>query len=162
MKKRIMVYAGMVFVAAAQPALAHEHGHMDGDMHSMGMQMDGGMEHMKGAFMTEKDIDGYTVSFRIMKAPQGKDQGGNHHVMIKVMQKGKTVSDLMVNSKVMHPNGTSESKMMMRMGDWYMAAYDLDHPGPHQLMLLFKTSDGKKHFGGVSYPEQQQHQGGNH
>jgi hypothetical protein len=162
MKKRMMVFAGMMVVAAAQPALAHEHGHMDGDMHNPcsmhmdgGMHMNGSMENMKGGFQAEKDIDGYNVSFHIMKAPAGKEQGGSHHVMVKFEKDGKVVSDLVANSKAEHPNGESESKMLMKMGDWYMAAYDLGHAGKHQVMVLFKTSDGKKHFGGVGYPEPQ-------
>jgi len=61
------------------------------------------------------------------------------------------LTDLLVNSKVSHPIKESESKMMVRMGDWYMAGYDLGHPGVHQIMVLFKTSDGKKHFGGITF-----------
>lgn len=41
--------------------------------------------------------------------------------------------------------------MLMKMGDWHMAGYDLNAPGKYQLMVLFKTSDGQKHFGGVHY-----------
>ncbi len=32
-----------------------------------------------------------------------------------------------------------------------MAGYDLERKGKHQLMILFKTSDGKKHRWGY-YP----------
>jgi len=78
--------------------------------------------------------------------------GGSHNVMIKVEKDGKALTNLTANSKVMHPNGKSESKMLMKMGDWYMAGYDLDHSGQHKLMVLFKTADGAKHFGGVLYP----------
>ena len=39
------------------------------------------------------------------------------------------------------------------MGDWYMTGYDLGEKGKHQLIVLFKTSDGKKHKGGVYYQE---------
>ena len=49
--------------------------------------------------------------------------------------------------------------MMMKMGDWYMAGYNLGHAGNHQVMVLFKTSDGKKHFGGVLYNGAQTDQG---
>ncbi len=159
MKKRMIILAGIMAVAAAQPAMAHDHGHMDDGMHnpcSMGMHMDGAMGDMKGGFLTEKDIDGYKVSFHIMKAPAGKDQGGSHHVMVKFEKDGKVVTDLVANSKAMHPNGKSESKMLMKMGDWYMAAYNLDHKGQHQVMVLFKTADGAKHFGGISFPDNKQ------
>jgi len=152
-----MTVAGLMIVmlmGGAQVALAHGDVHhaMGGDMHnpcSMGMSMDKG--EMKGGFLTTKEIDGYKVSFHIMKAPAGMAQGGTHHVMIKVAQDGKAITDLVANSKVVHPNGKSESKMLMKMGDWYMASYDLGHPGKHQVMALFKTNDGGKHFGGVDY-----------
>ena len=156
MKKRTMIFAAFMTVATAQSALAHDHGHMDGGMHnpcSMGMHMDGSMGDMKGGFLTEKDIDGFKVSFHIMKAPADMAKSGSHHVMVKFEKDGKVVTDLVANSKAMHPNGKSESKMLMKMGDWYMAAYDLDHKGPHQVMVLFKTADGEKHFGGITYPE---------
>lgn len=115
--------------------------------------MDEKMAGMKGAFLAQKQVDGYMVSFHIMKAPENMQHGGSHHVMIKVEKDGRLSGDIVVNSKVTHPNGESESKMMMKMGDWYMAAYDLGHPGPHQVMVLFKTADGTKHFVGIDFPE---------
>ncbi len=78
--------------------------------------------------------------------------GGTHNLMVKVERDGKVLTDIAVKSKVKHPNGQTESKMMMKMGDGYMAAYDLGHKGLHELMVLFKTADGAKHFIGVSYP----------
>ncbi|GAV20259.1 hypothetical protein MMIC_P1223 [Mariprofundus micogutta] len=166
--------------------------------------MQGDMDKMKGttsAFLVTKEIDGYTVSFHVMKAKEGMQHGGSHHsagvpngtavsrpqgegqdapshhsarqlngmasshpqgkgqdapshnLMAKVEKDGKALTDLVVNSKVTHPNNKSESKMLMKMGDWYMAGYDLGHEGQHQLMILFKTADGTKHFGGVYFPE---------
>ncbi len=153
-KEKKMTAAGLMIVmlmSGAQLALAHgdAHHHMDGDMH--GMAMNSGMGQMKGGFLTSKEVDGYTVSFHIMKAAAGMVKGGSHSVMIKVEHDGQVLTDLMANSKVVHPNGESESKMLMRMGDWYMASYDLGHPGKHQVMVLFKTDDGAKHFVGVEY-----------
>jgi len=161
MKKSILIFASMMSMAFVQPALAHDHGRMDGDMHNpcnMGMVMhhQSDMGQMKDGFLTTKEIDGYTVSFHIMKAQAGKNQGGGYHVMVKFEKDGQVLTDLVANSKTVHPNGESESKMLMKMGDWYMAPYDLDHKGPHQVMVLFKTSDGQKHFGGVVYPKVQQ------
>jgi len=149
-----MTAAGVMIVmlmGGAQLALAHgdEHHHMDGDMHNMAMSS--AMGNMKGGFLTTKEVDGYSVSFHIMKAPKGMAHGGSYHVMVKVEQNSKVLTDLVANSKVVHPNGASESKMLMKMGDWYMASYDLDHPGKHQVMVLFKTTDGAKHFVGVEY-----------
>jgi len=144
----------IMLLGGAQLALAHgdEHQHMNGDMHnpcSMGMSRAVG--NMKGSFLTTKEIDGYSVSFHIMKAAKGTDHGGGYRVMIKVEKDGKALTDLVANSKVVHPNGISESKMLMRMGNWYMASYSLEHAGTHQIMVLFKTEDGAKHFGGVDY-----------
>ncbi|MCW8887085.1 MAG: hypothetical protein OQK12_17805, partial [Motiliproteus sp.] len=70
---------------------------------------------------------------------------------IKVEQNNTVVSELTANSKVVYPDGKDESKALMKMGDWYMVGYDLKDHGKHQLMVLFKTADGKKHFGGVHY-----------
>jgi len=126
--------------------------HMQG-MNPCSMDKMNKMQHMQGVFMKKKVIDGYDLSFHVMKAPKGMAQGGTHHVMVQVEQAGKVVGLEAVNSKVTHPNGKSESKMMMKMGDWYMAAYDLGHAGVHKVMVLFKTMDGAKHFGGVNYPE---------
>ncbi len=120
--------------------------HMNGKM--MGQMKDS----MKGMFLIRKNIDGYQVSFHVMKAPKGMEKhGGTYHFMLKVEKDGKALTDILVNSKVTHPNGQPESKMMMKMGDWYMAGYNLGHPGVHQIMVLFKTADGKKHFGGIEY-----------
>jgi len=152
-----MTAAGLMIVmlmGGAQLAMAHgdEHHHLDGDMHNpCSMGMSSAMGNMKGGFLTAKEVDGYSVSFHIMKAPKGKAHGGSYRLMIKVEQNGKVLTDLVANSKVVHPNGKSESKMLMRMGDWYMASYDLDHPGKHQVMVLFKTEGGEKHFVGVEY-----------
>ncbi|MDQ6992413.1 MAG: hypothetical protein Q9M31_02990 [Mariprofundus sp.] len=186
MKKIVIMIAGLML--SAPMALAHgdEKHAMDGQMMGNPCSMQGmkGMHHnpcdmgshhadgkmgmMKGAYLVKKEIDGYSVSFHIMKAKKGMENaahshasgmhkegqdGPSHHVMIKVEKDGKTITDLVANSKVVHPNGKSESKLLMQMGDWYMAAYDLNHPGKHQLMLLFKTADGVKHFGGINYPK---------
>ena len=103
-------------------------------------------------FLKKKEIDGYTVTFHVMKAKPGKEMGGTHDFMIKVEQDGKALSNIAMNTKVKHPSGKSETKKAMKMGDWMMAGYDLGHAGKHQLMILFKTADGKKHKGGVYYP----------
>jgi hypothetical protein len=174
MKKTMIVITSMMALAAAQSAIAGgdnhnmkgmQHGTMHGEqMETMkdhgqmkGMkdhkQMQGDMGQMKGMFLVKKDVDGFTVSFHAMKAKEGMQHGGTHNFMVKVEKDGKALTDLMVNSKVTHPNNKSESKTLMKMGDWYMAGYDLGHKGRHQLMVLFKTVDGTKHFGGVYYPE---------
>ncbi len=181
MKKTTIIMAGLIAMAISQPAIAggdHKGGHHGdkhsesmqghdqmeghGDMHSESMQghdqMEGhgDMQKMEGTFLAKKEIDGFTVSFHAMKVKKSMQHGGTHNVMVKVEKDGKALTDLIINSKVTHPNGNSESKMLMRMGDWYMAGYDLDHDGQHQLMVLFKTADGAKHFGGVYFPKDSQ------
>jgi len=74
-----------------------------------------------------------------------------HHLMIKVEQGGKELDNIKVNSKIVFPNGKAESKMLMKMNGWYMAGYDFADSGKHQMMILFKTADGKKHSGGIYY-----------
>ncbi|MDH5509756.1 MAG: hypothetical protein OEZ32_05300 [Nitrospinota bacterium] len=141
------------------PAFAADEEHMHGDMHGgrhaetgMGKSMDSENKGMPGMFMSTKDIDGYTVTFHVMKASAGTKNDGSHHLMIKVEQGGSAVPGLIANSKVIHPDGKEESRKLMQMGDWTMAGYDLGHEGKYQLMVLFKTSEGKKHFGGVFFP----------
>ncbi|MDH5257823.1 MAG: hypothetical protein OEX07_07435 [Gammaproteobacteria bacterium] len=106
-----------------------------------------------GMFLKKKIIDGYTVSFHVMEASDGMRHGGSHNFMIKVEKGGVVVKDAVINSKVIHPDKRAESKMLMKMGDWYMSGYDLAHKGKYQMMVLFKTSDGKKHQGGVYYAQ---------
>ncbi len=158
MNKMVLLLAGALAFGTSKMAVAHgdmhemnAHEHMDDSMH--GQHQAGAMADMKG-FMVKKDIDGYTVSFHIMKAPEGQPHGGTHHLMVKIEKDGKPVDIMAANSKSAHPNGQSESKMMMKMGNWYMASYDFVHAGQHQVMVLFKTQDGAKHFGGINYPEQ--------
>jgi len=140
------VFTGMlVFVSPLQASGDHNDGHSHGHDEVMSPSQ-GGM------FLKKKEIDGYSVSFHIMKAKPGKEMGGSHDFMIKVEKGGKALTNIVMNTKVKHPNGKAESKKAMKMGDWLMAGYDLSHEGRHQMMVLFKTADGKKHKGGVYYP----------
>ncbi len=179
--KRITGATLALLLAGTTPAWAggdHDHDHegdghaMHGDEHGHGAMMGGGMKHgdmdhdhkgmdhdhkgghgaMGEMFLKEKMIDGYKVTFHVMKAKPGMEMGGSHHLMVKVERGGKPVKGVVMNTKVKHPNGSAETKKAKPMGDWLMAAYDLGHPGKHQLMILFKTPDGEKHKGGVYYP----------
>jgi len=159
MKKTLLLTAGLLLSSSTAFAHGDEH-HMDGMEHNpCAMQSMKGMNPCnmdgmkKGTFLKKVSIDGYDVSFHIMKAPEGTAKGGTHHLMVKVAQHSKVSALQAVNSKVTHPNKKSESKMMMKMGDWYMASYDLGHAGEHSIMILFKTTDGQKHFGGISFSE---------
>lgn len=144
---------------------AGDHGHDGGDHHMQTgdvEHMNNGSGHMMegsdhapvmgGMFLKKKEIDGYAVTFHVMPAKAGKEMGGSHDFMIKVEKGDKALSNIVMNTKVKHPSGESESKKTMKMGDWMMAGYDLGHAGKHQMMILFKTADGKKHKGGVYYP----------
>ena len=124
----------------------HNHDQMKHTMDHSSLDMD-------QMFLEKRQIDGYDVSFHVMEATKSMHHGGSHNVMIKVEEKGKVVDGAKINSKIIYPDGKSESKMLMKMGDWYMAGYDLKSKGRHQMMILFKTTDGKKHKGGVYYPE---------
>jgi len=137
----------------------HDHGHKDHNSqksmsdHS-GHDMSDSMNHSKSKmFLKKKKIDGYDVSFHVMKANDGMRHGGSHNFMVKVEKNGKTLKDVVINSKVIYPNKKAESKMLMKMGDWFMNGYDLDDKGKHQLMVLFKTNEGTKHKGGVYFSE---------
>ncbi|MDQ6963216.1 MAG: hypothetical protein Q9M28_11940 [Mariprofundaceae bacterium] len=153
MKKTIILAAllAITSVPSVFAADAHQHGGEHHNMQAKSQQSD--MGQMTGMFLVKKDIDGFQVSFHAMKVKEGMQHGGTHNVMIKVEKDGHVLGDLSINSKVVHPNNKAESKMLMKMGDWYMAGYDLGHEGQHQLIILFKTSDGVKHSGGVYYPE---------
>jgi len=120
-------------------------------------QMKNGSDHssndMDDMFMQKRQVDGYDVSFHIMPATQSMEHDGDHNLMIRIEKKGKIVEGTKINSKVIYPDGKAESKMLMKMGDWYMTGYDLKNKGRHQVMVLFKTTNGKMHKAGVYYPE---------
>lgn len=111
-----------------------------------------GQQQVADMFLEKKMIDGYHVSFHIMKVDPGKEHGGSHNVMIKVEQNGAVLGNVVINSKVLGPGGIASQKRLMKMGDWYMNGYDLGESGTYKVMILFKTADGKKHKGGVTYP----------
>ncbi len=110
-------------------------------------------EQQKDIFLEKKDIDNYTVSFHVMRVAPGMEHGGSHNFMVKVEQDDKALEDVLINSKVIRPDGKSESKRLVKMGVWYMNGYSLGENGKYQLIILFKTLDGKKHTGGVYYQE---------
>lgn len=133
------------------------HGH-DDSMAQQGMPESGMSHEMMDSqmgqhqmFLEKKDIDGYTVSFHVMAAEEGMNHGGSHNLMIRIDRDGALVNGVQANSKVIFPDGSQQTKPLMTMGEWQMAGYDLKASGKHQLMVLFKTADGKKHFGGLYY-----------
>jgi len=122
--------------------------------HDMGKHQDRpAMSNMTDKmFMSNSTVDGYDVSFHVMVSPDGQNKDGSHHFMIKVAKHGEAISSLRVNSKIIGPDGQSQSHPMMSMGDWFMAAYDMNGEGRYQLLVLFETPDKKIHKSGVYYP----------
>ena len=113
------------------------------------------MKHVEG-FITRKGIEGnYTVTFHIMRAPAGMRHSKDHyHLMVSIDRNGKALTDIDVLSEVRHPDGSAEKKLMLRMGDWFLARYNLDHElGRHWIVVTFTTVDGKTHSSGTYYPE---------
>jgi len=150
MKSLALLVALLLPVAA----LAADHS-MHGEMsHEMGGKVSGDMEMpmQEKMFLKTAEIDGYMVSFHVMKAGEGMQHGGSHNMMVKVERDGKLVEIIKANSKVITSDGRAETEKMMKMGEWYVAGYDLDATGQNQLMVLFKTADDEKHFVGVWYP----------
>ncbi len=179
MKRQTMILASMMVLGLATTAQAGEGHDMDGHDMKQHAQHEGAHDDMKGhdmgshdahsghgdmkghdmgkssaMFLEKKEVDGYTVSFHVMPAKDGMKHGGSHNLMVKIEQGGSALTDVVINSKVFHPNDSSETKMLMKMGDWYMAGYDLGHDGKHGIMVLFKTADGKKHKASVYYKEE--------
>ncbi len=144
---------GVLLVAMSTAQAADKHNHDSGhgsDHHGSNSHDD--MSNGKDAmFLEKKEVDGYVVSFHIMKAKPGKEMGGSHDVMIQIKKDNKILMDLELNTKVFYPDRTSDVKEVMKMGDWYMAGYDMGNAGEHQVMVLFKTKDGKKHLTGIYY-----------
>jgi len=147
----------LLFATSSTNVLAagdgHNHSHSHADEKSTHTQHNMAQTQSTGMFLKKKEIDGYTVSFHVMEAKDGMRHGGSHNLMVKVEKDGMIISGVVINSKVIHPNKKFESKMLMKMGDWFMGGFDLGHKGRHELMILFKTSDGKKHKGGVYYAQ---------
>lgn len=127
---------------AADPAAHREHDEHIADMTA---------QQAADMFLEKKMIDGYTVSFHVMKVSPDMQHGGTHNFMVKIEEKDNVLGEVVINSKVIAPDGESHSKFLQKMGDWYMNGYDLNKEGKYQLIILFKTPDGKKHSGGVYY-----------
>jgi len=162
MKKKLLsisalAVAGMLLTTPVYANAGDGHGHDDDHgsktgHHDNDKSDDDHHGNKKGdMYSASKEVNGYTVNFMIMPAKPGKEMGGSHDVMVKVAQNGEPVKDVTMKTKVVHPNGKSQTKSAMAMGDWLMAGYDLGHNGKHKLMVLFKTKDGKKHKTGISY-----------
>jgi len=112
------------------------------------------MEHLEGYVVRKGIEDDYTVIFHVMRAPEGMRHSKEHyHLMVLVEKDGRPVSGLEMKSIVSHPNRTLETRPMLKMGDWYMALYDLNHEqGRHHISVHFSVA-GKAYSADAYYPE---------
>jgi len=119
------------------------------------------MDHKKDYFVASEGVrDGYVFIFHVMPAPEGKGfSRTNYHLMVSIEKDGKPQTHLRLFSTVKHPDGTIETKVpMMKMGNWYMALYNLSHDkGRHWITASFEQ-DGQTYSSGVYYPERVYHQ----
>ena len=105
----------------------------------------------KDIFLVKKEVGIYDVSFHVMTAHKVVEHGGSHNLMVKIEERGKAVPSVTINSKVIYPDGRTDSKPLIKAGNWYVNRYDLGGQGEHYLMVLFETEDGKMHMSDVSY-----------
>lgn len=105
------------------------------------------------AFLETQNIDGYQITFQVLPAQAGKEMGGSHDLMVKIEKAGELVTDALVNTKVIQPDGEAEGRATTKMGDWYRTGYDLGRAGRHHVLLLFQAADGSWHSADVFYPE---------
>ena len=145
--KALLLTMTTALIACVSMALAAETDHENMDDHDMAMNA----QQTDDMFLEKRTIDGYAVQFHVMEVSPGMEHGGSHNFMVKIEDQGKVLEDVVINSKVIDPDGKSESKYLNKMGEWYMNGYDLGKTGKYQLIILFKTADGKKHKGGVYY-----------
>ncbi|MDX8408510.1 MAG: hypothetical protein R8J84_00490, partial [Mariprofundales bacterium] len=114
------------------------------------------MDHQKDFYVARKGLeDGYEVMLHVMPAPEETGYSRTfYHLMVAVKKDGVLQQDLQLYSEVRHPDGSVEKvERMMRMGDWYMARYDLGHEqGRHWLSIHF-ARDGSDYTTGIYYPE---------
>lgn len=150
--KKVMSGFMVMMASMAYSTVSAQMGN-DAMMHSHGgsQKMGDSAAAEPSPFMEKIYVDGYEVTFHVMDAASEMQHGGEQNLMVMVQKNQKVIGDLIVNSKIVAPNKTESSKPMMGMEPWYMAGYDLSSKGPYQLMVLFKTEDGQKHFAGVHY-----------
>jgi len=139
-----------VLLLGTSPALAAQNtnGYKQKTGHNQVMKHEGG-------FIARKGIrDDYTVIFHVMRAPEGMRYSKEHyHLMVVVEKDHKPVTGLQMTSKAIHPDGTSEQKPMMHMGEWYMALYNLSHEQGRHLISVHFNIRGKKYAAHAYYPE---------
>jgi len=119
------------------------------------------MDHGHDFFVARKGIqDGYVFIFHIMPAPEGDGYSRkNYHLMVSVEKDGQVLTDLVLSSRVKHPDGMmDENNTMMLMGDWYMSLYNLNHEGGQHWITVSFERDSKTYSSGFYYPERAYHQ----
>ena len=145
--KIILLTMTITLIAAIQVHSTDHTGQQIQEIHEKPMVV----QHNDNMFLEERLIDGYLVQFHVMEVSPDMEHKGSHNFMINIEHDGKVLDDVAINSKIIAPDGKSESKYLKKMGDWHMNGYNLADKGKYQLIILFKTADGKKHKGGVYY-----------
>lgn len=110
--------------------------------------------HEKGVMVREGIKGGFEVIFNVMRVPEdmARDKD-DYHLMVSIQKDGKVLHPLHVHSRVRHPNGTVDQADMTRVGNWYMARYNLSHEqGRHWITVQFDVS-GTKYSTGIYFPE---------
>ncbi len=151
MNKYILLLVTLSFVTACS-ILPTNHGSVEAKQKDLRQ----GMDHGRDFFVARKGIsDGYEFIFHVMPAPEGEGFSRvTYHLMVSIEKNGIPMDDLNVYSAVKHPDGSFQTKAkMMKMGHWYMAAYNLSHEaGRHWMTVSFEFA-GRTYSSGIYYPE---------
>ncbi len=150
--RKYIVWLGVLFMLGACATLPEgqksERQHGAGDIQ--------GMDHKSSFFVARKGVaDGYVFIFHVMPSPEGESYSRTfYHLMVSVEKNGQPMVHLKLYSAVEHPDGSMEKKaLMMQMGNWYMARYNLSHEqGRHWITVSFDL-DGNHYPSGIYYPE---------
>ncbi len=152
MKKYMILMAALSLLGACS-TMTNNHPQTGGHSNASAAK---GMDHKSTFFVAQKGVrDGYVFIFHVMPAPEGDGYSRIlYHLMVSVEKDGHPLTDLKLYSSVKHPDGSIRPKApMMRMGNWYMALYNLSHEkGQHWLTVSFEQA-GKTYSSGVYYPE---------
>ncbi len=151
MKKYVLLMVILGFTTACS-TLSGDHERVE----KINASAEQNMDHKNDFFVARKGLsDGYEFIFHVMPAPEGEGFSRvNYHLMVSIEKNGIPLDNLTVYSAVKHPNGSFEAKtQMMKMGYWYMTAYNLSHEQGRHWMTISFEADGRTYSSGVYYPE---------
>ncbi|MDQ6992414.1 MAG: hypothetical protein Q9M31_02995 [Mariprofundus sp.] len=126
--------------------------HMHGPLHGGGKVFTAHrMDSMAGRLFEKRIVDGYTLSFHIMKAEPGHHIGGPDNLMVRVEKGGEAMINLVLHSMVKHPDGRTIHDKMRKVGNWYLVGDGFEQVGQYQLRVQFETPDGAEHVAQLAY-----------